>query len=368
MEKKDKLFLVCTGLGKVHRGFESYTADLAERLSEGSHQRYGVEVLAGGRLNTSRYNAVRILNISRNNPILLRFKLSWQMLFLIEQRSFFLFLVPHILSKKPKAIYLGEYSLYCYLFKLRKLLRLKYSLVLYTGGHASPGLFDDEKDYVHHVTDIYYKDLIKRGVPEQRQFIIPHFVNTDFRVDEALMRQLKEKAKGKKIVLSVGSIDAAVKRMDLIPKVLGDLGNLIFPILLGEWTTETEAIRQSMIKEFGMDGFILNKVTRKDLGSYYLVADIFILCSKNEPFGLVFLEAMLFNTPVICHDFYASRWVLKDKAHFVDMNDRDAFKEKFIHLFPTFKKDPALNLFVTQNYTWAALKESFLNMFTHIMQ
>ena len=363
-----KLFLICTGLGRVNRGFESYISDLAEHLTESRSEKYLVQVYAGAYLNAMRYNAVRIINISRNNPILLKLKFSIQRLFSIEQKSFFVFLVPHILFKRPKAIYLGEYNLYCYLFKLRKLLSLKYSLVLYTGGQASPGLFDMGKDYVHHVTDVYYADLLKRGIHEERQFIIPHFLNTNFEVRRNLVEQIRNRASGKKIVISVGMIDKSVKRMHLITAVLGSLVDSVFPILLGEWTNESEEIKQLMVERFGADGFIIGKTDRVELGSYYAVADAFILCSKKESFGLVFLEAMYFDTPVICHDFYESRYVLRDNAHFMDMDDIDSFKENINALIPKLKKESILNLFVRQNYTWQVLREPYNTMFDKVME
>ncbi len=183
-----------------------------------------------------------------------------------------------------------------------------------------------------------------------------------------MVTQLRNKASGKKIVLSVGPIDKKVKRMHLIPTVFEDHASSVFPILLGEWTNESEEIKQLMAERFGADGFIIDKVNRKELGSYYTAADAFILCSKKESFGLVFLEAMYFETPVVCHDFYESRYVLKDYAHFMDMNDINSFKEKINSLLPTLKKESALNLFVRQNYTWQVVKESFNSMFDRVTE
>jgi 1,2-diacylglycerol 3-alpha-glucosyltransferase len=360
------IFLVCTGLGKVQRGFEIYIQSLAEKLTV-EFKDLNVKVFAGGKLKAQTFDAVRVFNLSRNNPVL-RKMFSSNTMFAIEQISFFFFFLPSILLRRPHTVYLGEYRLYCYLFKARNFFNLDFSLVLYTGGQASPGLFDPKKDYVHHITDIYYKDLIQKGVPAERQFVIPHFLNTDFDVDKNLMNQLKSRASEKKIVLSVGSIDKTVKRMHLIPIVLGDHADSIFPIILGEWSNESDEIKQFMKERFGADGFIMDKINRRELGSYYTAADAFILCSKKESFGLVFLEAMFFGIPVICHDFYESRWVLKDNAHFMDMDGIDSFKREFSLLLPSLNKQPALNLFVKKNYIWTVLKESYKRMFDEILK
>jgi glycosyltransferase involved in cell wall biosynthesis len=362
------VFFICTGLGRVKRGFESYIDDLAENCVKYRDFKMKLTVFAGGRLDKCSYDSVIISNVSRNSSLLQKLRINGRRAFTIEQISFFFFFLPYIFIRRPQTIYLGEYSLYCYLFKARKLLGLNFSLVLYTGGQASPGLFDPKRDYVHHITDIYYRDLIQSGVPPERQFIIPHFLNTNFEVDGNLVKQLRNKASGKKIVLSVGSIDKEVKRMHLIPAVLGDHARSVFPILLGEWTNESEEVNQLMTEHFGADGFIIGKVNRKELGSYYTAADAFILCSKKESFGLVFLEAMYFDTPVICHDFYESRFVLRDNAHFMDMDDIDSFKRTLGLLLPTLKKQPTLNLFIQQNYTWEILQGFYRGMFHKVME
>jgi len=366
-QKRPVIFFICTGLGKVKRGFESYINDLAENCFKDHDFKIKPTVFAGGRLDKSSYDNVVISNVSRNSGLLRKLKINGHSAFTIEQISFFFFFLPYIFSRRPQTIYLGEYSLYCYLFKARKLLGLNFSLVLYTGGQASPGLFEPRRDYVHHITDIYYRDLNQRGVPPERQFIIPHFLNTNFEVDGNLVTQIRNRASGKKIVLSVGSIDKAVKRMHLIPAVLGDHAGSVFPILLGEWTNESEEIKQLMMERFGADGFIIGKVNRIELGTYYTAADAFILCSEKESFGLVFLEAMYFETPVICHDFYESRYVLKDKAHFMNMNDINSFRQNVNSLLPTLQKDSSLNLFVRQNYTWQVLEGSYNRMFDQVM-
>jgi len=357
------IFLVCTGLGRVQRGFESYTHDLAQKIHGSECTDIKVLVFSGGRLKDTRYNNVAIPNVSRNSVWLRRLKISSDNAFGLEQASFFIFFLPYLFWKKPKAIYLGEYSLYCYLFKARRFFKLNFSLILYTGGQTIPGLFDPNLDFVHHITDIYYKGLIEKGYPRERQFIIPHFLNTDFHVDENVVRLLKVKASGKKIIISVGSIDKTVKRMHLIPTVLGDQAGSIFPILLGEWTNESEEVRQLMVERFGADGFIIDIVTRNELGSYYTAADVFLLCSKKESFGLVFLEAMFFGLPVLCHDFYEARFVLKQHGRFINMDETSSFHQELRDLLPSLGKNDEFHSFVVENYTWPHLKESYLNMF-----
>ena len=109
-----------------------------------------------------------IANLHRKHPLLRNSTHA----FLWEQRSFFAGMLPTLLRTKPAAIYLGEYQLYCYLYKLRAALGLSYSLVLYTGGQAIPGLFDPSRDFIHHVTDAYLPQC--QHLPAKRQWLLPH--------------------------------------------------------------------------------------------------------------------------------------------------------------------------------------------------
>ena len=222
--KRPRIFLVCTGLGLVQRGFETYMADLSEKLQTQDTLFQSI-LYTGGKYKDKTIKSKQLFCISRKNQF-------WTNLFgesftaEFELSSFFVSLLLEIIFKKPNAIYLGEYKLYCYLFKIRKLFRLNFSLILYTGGQVSPGLYNIEKDYVHHITDVYYDDLIKSGYPKEKQFILPHFVSMVEESNSINNEVVHNKAGEKKIIISVGVIDSTIKRMDQFVKVLSFLFHL----------------------------------------------------------------------------------------------------------------------------------------------
>lgn len=362
--KEPNFFLICTGLGKIERGFEIYIDSLSKNLKQ-STKSYDFQVFTGGNLNHNDYAWRRILNISRNNWFLKLLIKNDDFRFRIEQFTFFINLLPYLLTMNPRSIYLGEYYLYCYLFKLRKLFKLSYSLALYTGGQVSPGLFDEKKDFVHHVTDIYYNKLKNNNILLNRHFVIPHFITDDFIYDNKLAISIKELASSKKIVLSVGYIDIKVKRMDLFVRLLSELSNDIFPIVLGEYSNETPIIEKMLQKHFGINGYLLKKVPHYELGTYYSISDLFILCSPRESFGLSNLEALYFGKPVFVDDYYESRFVLKTAGNFINMKD----EAKAINIIKNFILKGNENDFhqgsdfVTNNYTWNSLSKKYLQMF-----
>lgn len=298
--------------------------------------------------------------------------LSWaKQPFLWEQRFFFLALLPRILQKRPAVIYLGEYRLFAYLSKIRKLLGLKFSLVLYTGGQAIPGqkLFDGTRDYIHHVTPVYLSQC--NWVPQGRQWVLPHFFTNDFLVDKSLVTAIKHAAGARKVILSVGLLDFSTKQMDKLLAALSEDPSLWFPVLLGASSADTPKLIQLLQSAFGDDGFMVNEVPHYALGSYYEAADIFVLCSLRESFGLAFVEALYFGLPVVCHLFFESEWVLKEYAHYVDVNDSSALALQLKKLRQGTQKGAIgkedRKAFAVSNYDWPALEQQYRQLFKSIV-
>ncbi|MBW3564046.1 MAG: glycosyltransferase family 4 protein [Acidobacteria bacterium] len=67
------------------------------------------------------------------------------------------------------------------------------------------------------------------------------------------------------------------------------------------WKSE-ETIRRLRTSRWSADITHLDYVTRPELARLYSGADVFVLPSRYEGFGLPILEAMSFDTPVICAD------------------------------------------------------------------
>lgn len=366
-ENKPLLFFVCTGLGYITRGFETYISSLALNLSKAEKFPYKIEVLVGKKYATKYYTVIQILSIKRNNHIVQYF--SHKYAFLIEQISFFIFSIPYIIYKRPYCIYLGEYELYCYLYKLRKLLNLNFSLVLYTGGQAIPGLYNPTKDFVHHVTDRYVNELNNIGYPSTNQFVIPHFIGIKNSFDSGLISHIKNNAKSKKIILSVGVLDDITKKMGLLIDILQKFKDEVFPIFLGESSIETTKIQFKLKEYFGEGNYFLGKVPQNELSSYYTAADLFVLLSEKESFGLVFIEAMFFGKNVICRKFHETEFILKTNALYLENGSVESQQKNFNSLLhhETLFDSRELSNYAYNNFSWEILEKKYVAMFNYIV-
>ena len=62
-------------------------------------------------------------------------------------------------------------------------------------------------------------------------------------------------------------------------------------------------------------------VRQEQMPMLYQAADVFLHCSKDEAFGIVFLEAMASGLPVVAHDTARARWLVGDREFLVNTDN-----------------------------------------------
>jgi glycosyltransferase involved in cell wall biosynthesis len=362
--------MVATGLGKINRGFETYIHQLGNLLVQGPAA-LPVEVWGSRRLPHTQYTFRGIASIGRDHPLVRRWVGSSLWRLNLERFTFLAGMLPHLLLRRPDVLYLGEYRLYCWLYKLRQLLRLNYSLALYTGGQAipSPRLFDPRRDFIHHITDVYIEEC--RQFPAHRQQLLPHFLQGTFAYSAQVQAAIRQPAGHKLLVLSVGAIEKSSKRMDLLLQALAPLRDRVFPVLLGEPTADLPAICAQAEALFGPGQYHIGKVPHAELGNWYQAADAFVLASPKESFGLVLMEALYHGLPVACYRFAETEYVVQDKAWWLHSFDpQELSKELQSWLAVIAQEQPSIadsrRAFVESRYSWQVIEAAYLQMFSQL--
>ncbi|HNW91994.1 MAG TPA: glycosyltransferase family 4 protein [bacterium] len=69
----------------------------------------------------------------------------------------------------------------------------------------------------------------------------------------------------------------------------------------------------------------LGAVAETEMPALYNAAEVFVLPSFEEPFGIVLLEAMACNKPVVTQDDAVRRWLIGDAGMLVECTDTVAF-------------------------------------------
>jgi len=160
-----------------------------------------------------------------------------------------------------------------------------------------------------HVADIY-------GLEEERIAVIPNGIDPSelVPVDDLDALRARFAEPDERLVLLVGRLvyeKGFQLALEALPGLIERLGNVRF-MVAGSGTAEADLRRQAT--ELGLDpyGTFLGWIGDDVLHSLYRIADLTVVPSLYEPFGLVALEAMASGCPCIVADTGGLREIVPD--------------------------------------------------------
>jgi len=171
--------------------------------------------------------------------------------------------------------------------------------------------------------------MSKQGVPKDKIFVGLHFYPIEW-LSRATLSKDDSPFKGKKVVLTISYL-LPRKGIDYLIEAFKEIkGNDIILIIAGSGKYEAKlralANGDPRIKFVGY-------VEGEDKTKYYRWADIFVLPTLWDPWGLVVNEAMYFGLPIIVTDAAGcSDHLVKDNGFVVQAGDKEALKEALVRL------------------------------------
>jgi glycosyltransferase involved in cell wall biosynthesis len=175
-------------------------------------------------------------------------------------------------------------------------------------------------------------------------------------------RILKELGSDGPILLYVGRLDWN-KRVDNIvwalPSILKDFPSAKFVVVGPDYSHCVNELQDVSRKLKVEDSLVIaGNVPRNKLLEFYSVADVFLLPSSYEGFGLSMLEAMCSRIPVIVSPFGGPGDILIDRTHALLL--RESSPDEISRLVHTLLTDHSLRERLVENafelvetkYTW----------------
>ncbi len=222
----------------------------------------------------------------------------------------------------------------------------------------------EEADAVVAVSQ-YTKDIVtsRYGIPKEKVFVIHNGIDDEAfeKWDAARSGLLKLKEAGYKLVLFVGRLTVQ-KGPDYFlraaEKVLRRHKKTMF-IIAGSGDMERALMEEAASLGIGDRLLFAGFLRGKDLFEAYRLADLFVMPSVSEPFGIVPLEAISGGAPVIISKQSGVREVLRH-AMTVDFWDVDDMANKILSvlLHAPLQKTMVQNLQKEiQSVTWDAAAE-----------
>jgi glycosyltransferase involved in cell wall biosynthesis len=174
---------------------------------------------------------------------------------------------------------------------------------------------DQHPDYYFALTQPGF-DWICRERPGLRAALVPNGVDT-----RRFNPDIKPVALDmpRPLFLFVGAM-TAMKRPDLAIEavVQSGLGGLV---MIGDGDGCSRYVRLG-VERLGATRFRhIPFVAQSEIPAYYTACDVFTLPSPEEPFGIVFLEAMACNKPVVAHRGEVQQWIVGDAGITCDCED-----------------------------------------------
>ena len=212
-----------------------------------------------------------------------------------------------------------------------------------------------EFDKVIFSCEEYAKSAIKAGLPAEKAEIIHPIANTSlFRPKKCgdEIKNLYSIPKDCKIILSVQRIDSKSGHAQLIssmPKIIGKFPNARLMFVGGESLTnkisnerqECEREIYKLIEDLNLKDYIIftGSLDYEKLPLYYNSADLVVLTSKNEGFGLAVTEGMSCGKPIIGTSVPGIALQIKNGVNgfLVDVGDTDETAEKILKLLKNNK-------------------------------
>lgn len=323
-ERPVRVMMPCTGLGRVQRGFETFTRELAGALA--GESRVELTVLGGGGTMLAGEHAV--WNLPRDSSGARA--VGWAVRrgsYFVEQATFFAGMLPALQRSAPDVVYFADINLGNACWHWRRLTGARYRLLYYNGGPTTMPF--TRCDVVQHVSPQHLDAALRRGERAERMCLVPHGLTIADTLGErrpAVVARVRAEwgvAPGLAVLLSVGVLAATHKRMDALVEAVAALGEARpHLVMLGAPSSETPALEALARARLGR-AVTITTWPRERMPLAYEAADAFALLSLQEGFGLAYLEALAAGLPCVAHDNATTRYIFGDLGLLGDTTRRE---------------------------------------------
>ena len=362
-----KCFIVCSGLGHINRGYESFTQECFDALS--AEPELDVTLFKGG--GPADKKQISLWNLPRTQPFTEWLgKVTGKGGYWLEQVTFTLSLLPQVARHKPDVIYFSDCNIGNLLWHWRRLTRQNYKLLLSNGGPLKPPF--PRWDFVQQLAPSHLEAALAVGQAAEKQSLLPYGIRMETELptlapaERAALRRSLRLPEDRSIVLSVGTVNTAHKRMDYVVREVAALPEpRPFLVMLGQPDEETPGVRVLAEKMLGAGGSQIRTVKHQEVSDYYQAADVFVLASLNEGFGRVFLEAMAWGLPCLAHEYPLTRYVLGDAGRLADFAQSGSLTTLLCDVLQQGSDQPGRqrrHAAALERFSWQQLQPAYVEM------
>jgi len=347
----------------VPRGIERYVIEISSELIKKGHE---VHIVAG---KTTEQNHCYLLHPEARVHLLPHW--DWR------KKSVFPFYLAHFLQNKYDLVFV--FFGYCEGWAVR--------LSQFLGGNSYAIIFQYPlAGHAHRYNEfrrfsaamkadilVAVSEYVAQGVHECFNVwpsVIPNGVNVDhFKPESQSIPSVRAKlgvGTDDRILMTCCSLEprkGVQHIINALPKVVAEFQNVCLIVVGDGWY---KAALSSEVKRLGLSDRVMFLGNRKDVHELYSAADVFLLLSEYEAFGIVVLEAMASGTPVVVSVGSAFPEIVPEKCGLrVEPTD----SSQVAHAIHSLLGDDALRLnlgnesinYVKERFTWKHVADSLVN-------
>ena len=151
------------------------------------------------------------------------------------------------------------------------------------------------------------------------------------------------------------------KRLELVIEAVANMKTGSLLIL----SSGGETLFKKGIDKLGLDRFKMINADYKDMASYYRACDVFTLPSVYEPFGLVYLEAMSCNKPVVAPYDHSRESIIGEAGILCDVTDIESYSYSLTKAYNCNFKNKPYNQ--ASKYTWESCADLYYSAIMELL-
>jgi glycosyltransferase involved in cell wall biosynthesis len=217
------------------------------------------------------------------------------------------------------------------------------------------------------------------GIPKEKLEILNncldpfYYFPDDFSKPKALLKRYNL-TEGHDILFSLSRLSSSEKykgydsTIAILPEIVKKHPNVMY-LLAGKYDEDEKIRIDNLIKKYKIENHIklLGFVDEAEVSDHFLLSDIFVLPSKKEGFGIVFIEAMASGLYAVAGNKDGSVDALKngELGELVDPDNLDQIQATLSELLenlPTHDERVALQKRVFAFFNYQSYKESIKNL------
>ena len=311
--KMKRIAVLATYVGKINRGAETFVIELCKHL----RKKYIVDIYAAGMVEELKENIIQVECTAADMPAHHDFYTKW-IHWYRHHRDFQYYFnrkvyEEYLQKQEYDLIFVNNGAMGCYFAdKIRQAKGTPY--VVTAHGGLEPKLARENPDCYVAISSAA-EDWMKKEWPQVPVRRIFNGINFNhFSARPHIVEKLP-------LVLSVGAL-VEIKKHRLTIDAVARLSDVRL-LILGVGEQEQELLQYGNKKLPGR--FAVQAVPYAEITEQYRRASVFVLPSQDEPFGIVYLEAMAAGVPVVAPDDQTRREVIGDAGLFCDCKDASAY-------------------------------------------